>query len=329
MTTGTLSSTGAASTSQNIGVFDVETASGGLSVGYDSTNNWTWFNSRTVGLSARPMVLGQDIGQGYTVYIGSYGGLPGMLGVKDTAPGSALSVCGNAQIGFSSGQTSSANSLAVSGSLGIGTATPSGKCHISAASNDLLSLTNTSLTTPNRSSISITDTEFTLFSGRTNGNHNDIVIRSGDLDNSSGTRFSISGSTGAVTIATSVASINGVASSGNFGVPLIYNQGSYVMNVNTLATVMSVLTTNAATYHLCVSIANDATDPVVGGNLTFTDYTLAATQTIPSTSIYAATGGVSCVIRAKGGTGEKIQWQCQVTSGTSKTICRWILYRIN
>jgi hypothetical protein len=48
----------------------------------------------------------------------------GALAVGDSAPGSKLSVVGNAQIGYSSGQTAPANGLIVSGNVGIGTTTP-------------------------------------------------------------------------------------------------------------------------------------------------------------------------------------------------------------
>jgi hypothetical protein len=48
----------------------------------------------------------------------------GKAGVNDTAPGANLSVVGNAQIGYSSGQTAPSNGLIVQGLAGIGTTTP-------------------------------------------------------------------------------------------------------------------------------------------------------------------------------------------------------------
>ena len=48
----------------------------------------------------------------------------GNIGIFDIAPATMLSVVGNAQIGFASGQTGPANGLIVSGNVGIGTTAP-------------------------------------------------------------------------------------------------------------------------------------------------------------------------------------------------------------
>lgn len=48
----------------------------------------------------------------------------GDLGINDTGPASKLSVVGNAQIGYTAGQTSVTNGLIVSGSVGIGSSSP-------------------------------------------------------------------------------------------------------------------------------------------------------------------------------------------------------------
>lgn len=48
----------------------------------------------------------------------------GNVGIFDIAPATMLSVVGNAQIGFASGQTGPANGLIVSGNVGIGTTLP-------------------------------------------------------------------------------------------------------------------------------------------------------------------------------------------------------------
>jgi hypothetical protein len=58
------------------------------------------------------------------------GGYGGGVGINDTAPGASLSVVGNAQIGYTSGQTGPSNGLIVNGNVGIGTVTPGAKLEV-------------------------------------------------------------------------------------------------------------------------------------------------------------------------------------------------------
>jgi hypothetical protein len=57
------------------------------------------------------------------------------VGINDSAPGTRLSVLGNAQIGFSSGQTSPSNGLVVKGNTGVGTSTPVANFQVANGSN--------------------------------------------------------------------------------------------------------------------------------------------------------------------------------------------------
>jgi hypothetical protein len=57
------------------------------------------------------------------------------VGINDSSPAARLSVVGNAQIGFSSGQTAPANGLVVSGITGIGTSTPIANFQVANGSN--------------------------------------------------------------------------------------------------------------------------------------------------------------------------------------------------
>ncbi len=59
----------------------------------------------------------------------------GNLGINDISPGTKLSVVGNAQVGYSSGQTAPANGLIVSGSLASGTTTPVANFQIANGTN--------------------------------------------------------------------------------------------------------------------------------------------------------------------------------------------------
>ncbi|MBF0387315.1 MAG: hypothetical protein HQL20_05605 [Candidatus Omnitrophica bacterium] len=57
----------------------------------------------------------------------------GKVGVNDTNPASTLSIVGNAQIGYSAGQTAPTSSLIVSGNLGVGTTAPFAKLQVDGA----------------------------------------------------------------------------------------------------------------------------------------------------------------------------------------------------
>jgi len=80
----------------------------------------TWFNSRSNGVSSRPILFSQSAGGSYPLYIAQNDVQTGLIGIKDIAPGCGLSVTTNAQIGFSSGQSAPSNSLIVSNQFLVG-----------------------------------------------------------------------------------------------------------------------------------------------------------------------------------------------------------------
>ncbi|OJI09328.1 hypothetical protein COT69_00785, partial [candidate division WWE3 bacterium CG09_land_8_20_14_0_10_39_24] len=57
----------------------------------------------------------------------------GNVGIGDVAPGTKLSVVGNAQIGYASGTTGPANGLAISGNVGIGEVSPGARLDVEGA----------------------------------------------------------------------------------------------------------------------------------------------------------------------------------------------------
>ncbi len=130
---------GVTSTTSNYGIFTADAGANvsgrggsGLTIGYNSTNNWVWMYGRTDGVAGRPIVFGIDggSGNGAVMYVNNYNGNTGLVGINDVTPGASLSVVGNAQIGFVAGTASSANGLVVNGNTGIGTSTPSSLFHV-------------------------------------------------------------------------------------------------------------------------------------------------------------------------------------------------------
>jgi hypothetical protein len=57
------------------------------------------------------------------------------VGINDIAPAAKLSVVGNEQVGFSSGQTAPTNGLIIAGNTGVGTSTPIANFQVADGSN--------------------------------------------------------------------------------------------------------------------------------------------------------------------------------------------------
>ena len=107
------------------GAVGVTTSSGGGALRFS-----TFHQPLTSSLA--PFIRGQSYnsGSGYLEFFAqgsnvmTVGYQGNRVGINDDAPGANFSLVGNAQIGYSSGQTAPANGLLVAGSVGIGTSTP-------------------------------------------------------------------------------------------------------------------------------------------------------------------------------------------------------------
>lgn len=148
----------------------------------------------------------------------------GRVGIGTSTPANLLSLANNNYLAWRNaangaetvGITSSASddlqfyvgsgtkmTILSSGYVGIGTTNPGAKFHVYGSGNEKIALTNSSLTSPDRSSLGIDSSEgFQILTGRTNSNHNNFTLRTGDFDNSSSARLTVLGASGNVGIGT-------------------------------------------------------------------------------------------------------------------------------